>query len=78
MFIFRKISRALFSWNTCFEIRPLPYYRRFAAAIKAKYSKTDNQKESGHSSSSSVKDYFTNEALADAEILWELDVIVYK
>ena len=29
MFVFRKIWRALFSCNTRFEIRPLPYYRRF-------------------------------------------------
>ena len=28
MLVFRKIWRALFSWNTRFEIRPLPYYRR--------------------------------------------------
>ena len=28
MLVFRKIWRALFSWNTRFEIRPLPYYWR--------------------------------------------------
>ena len=28
MFVFRKIWRALFSWNTHFEIRLLAYYRR--------------------------------------------------
>ena len=50
----------------------------FAAASKAKDSKTDGQKESEQSSSSPVKDYFTSEALADAEILWVLDVIANK
>ena len=50
----------------------------FVAASKAKDSKTDDQKESEQSSSSSVKDYFTSEALADAEILWVLDVIASK
>ena len=28
IFVFREIWRALFFWNTCFEIRPLPNYRR--------------------------------------------------
>ena len=28
MFVFWEIWCALFSWNTNFEIRPLPYYRR--------------------------------------------------
>ena len=33
---FQKVWRALFSWNTCFEIRPLPYYRQitFLSATK--------------------------------------------
>ena len=30
MFVFRKIWRAMFSWNTLFNILPLPYYRRVA------------------------------------------------
>ena len=47
----------------------------FVATSQVKDSKTDDQKESEQSSSSSIKDYFTSEALADAEILWVLDVI---
>ena len=50
----------------------------FVAASKAKDSKTDNQKESEQSSYSSVKDYFTSEALPDAKIFWVGDVIANK
>ena len=32
MLVFRKIWRALFSWNTHFENRPFAYYWRFASA----------------------------------------------
>ena len=35
MFVFRKILRVLFSWNTHFEIRPLPYYRRYIGGFSS-------------------------------------------
>ena len=56
MFVFRKICRALFSWNTRFQIRPLLYYLRFLAYFvkflftlwqneKKKTNKTKNKKQ---------------------------------
>lgn len=50
----------------------------FVAASKAKDSQTDAEKESEQSYSSSVKDYFSAEALADAEILWVFNVTANK
>ena len=39
----------------------------FVAASKGRNSKTDDQKEHEQIASSSVKDYFTSEALTDAD-----------
>ena len=44
----------------------------FVPASKSKGNKTDDLKESEQSSSGSVKDYFTSQALAAEEILWVL------
>ena len=37
MFVSRKISRALFSWNTRFEIRPFVLLRRISLRLDAKF-----------------------------------------
>ena len=48
MFVFRKTWRALFSCDTRFEIRPLPYYRQFIKGFSCFKAKKNKQTDSLH------------------------------
>ena len=43
MFVFRKIWRALFSFNTRFQIRPLPYCQQIQNFVHGSKFKNDTR-----------------------------------